>query len=236
MIAYGILNWNRDINPLFASIIKQEGQFIICTNTNKMNAANVHNVDAETSVSKSLNKIIDKANELGADHLFIIEDSIVVKDPTIFQKYLDMMKKFDLGLIFYGFDKANRIFNAKPNPCIYLKMKNDEEVIFNRFISSGCLLIDLKKNKEKFDENLQALEFEDYIFRCKTLGHIPFNGFYLDVNKSWECFERSPVGTLRTKSTEVMKADKAIMDANKIDNKLEFNVDKLFKYLIDKGY
>lgn len=235
-ILYSILNWNRDVNPLFGSILSPNNEYIICTNTNKISANNVYNIDADKSIAKSLNMIIDKAIELNTDYLFILEDDIKIKDNSVFQKYIDLMEQFQYGLIFYGFIKGNRIFNKRPNPCVQIKLKNNENIIFNRFISSGCLLIDLKKNKEKFNESLQVLEFEEYIFRCRTLGHIPFNGFYIDLNDSWNYIESIPCKGERNRSLELIKADKLIMDNLTVDNKLEFNVDKLFKHLIDKGF
>lgn len=235
-IALAILNWNRDVFPTLKSLEKFDGPVIICTNRKDRIDLTIDPrlvyVESSSNVAASKNLLINSANELGASYLFIIEDDVIVKDVSVFEKYIELMEKFKTGVVFYGFDRSNRILEGKPNPCIIIKLNEQgDELYANRHCCTSVFGIDLKNNKELFDPNILVMEHEEYLQRCADKKILPFNGFYFDIPRSWEYFDRQDVPTERIKTVEIAKMDRKYIDENKITLKLEVSADNLLAYV-----
>lgn len=240
MNVYSILNWNRDYKKTLESLLfakmTNDNKIILCTNQ-EVKSDEMIVIKADTNIAKSKNMIIKKARELGAEYLFMLEDDVLIKDPLVFDYYLDKMEKYGLGMINYGFNKAsNRVLKTIPNPSMIVKInENGEEEYFSRFPSSTLLILDLKKVEELFNENLLLYENEEFFQRCSQKGHHPFNGFYFDLPKSWQYFESTNEETMRVKNTALLNEDNKRMKEAKINIQYELDATKLLKFLQEKN-
>lgn len=238
---YAILNWNRDYKPTLESLNLKEGTpLILCSNTAEpVEGDGILHIDPHANISKSKNKIIDFAKEKypKAKYLFIIEDDVIVKDNSIFDKYIELMEKYELGVVFYGFDRTNTLFK-KPNPGLAVTVsKEGEEVWFNRFPCTSVIGFDLEKNNVKFNENLMMIEIDVYMQECANAKLIPYNGFYFDIQDSFKYFERQDIPTERLKTREAIAMDKKVLMDSKFEIVIESNADGLMKLLREKnGY
>lgn len=236
-IAVGILNWNRDASQTIGSLKGFAGKVIVCSNDVDIapllpEVESVKIIPCPENIAKAKNVIINSAREIGATHLFIIEDDIAVKDISVFEKYVELMNTFDIGLTFFGYTNANMVLDGKPNPCIIVKIdQSGSEICCNRHCCSAVFGIDLERNKLMFNEELLVMEHEEYLQRCTDAGVIPFNGFYIDLPESWKYFERLPVKTERVKTVELAKMDRKMMDDAKVVLHLESSADKFLAFV-----
>jgi hypothetical protein len=247
-IAYAILNWSRSAENTLMSL-PEGSDVILCSPSEEQwkdtsgvgeRLGEITYIDAFQNIAKSKNKIINFVKEMKKyDYLFIIEDDVIVKDTTIFQKYVDIMVKYDLGTIFYGFDKVNTLFDKVPNPGLIVTVSKDgkEEAWFNRFPCTSVIAFDLKRNDIKFNDNLLMIEMDVYLQDCANEKLIPYNGFYFDVPESWKYFERQDVPSERIKTREMIDQDKKYLADEGINLVIESNADGLIQLLKDKnGY
>ena len=231
---YGILSWNNDFAKTVGSLKTSPENIIVCTNVAVETSKNYNVIVADPSVAKSKNSIINRARELGADKLFILEDDIEVVDMSIFDKYISLMDVLNQGIIFYGYNstRENRVYNM-PNPSLIIRIGDTfGEMYFNRFIVTSCIGFDLVKNPLLFDEELKLLEITEYLQRCSDNGVIKTgNGFYADFPESWKFFNRIEVPNKRIKNQQMLHDDQVNLQKKKIQLKLDMVVDKLVDYL-----
>jgi hypothetical protein len=231
--AYGVLNWNNDCNVTLASIKADPTDIILCTNKRELyNVEGMNVIGAVPNVAASKNLIVKKARELRYDYLFILEDDVVVKDMSIFDRYVRVMNMLDQGFIMYGFHGGdNRVYH-RLNPAIMIRLNDDLEMYFNRLPCTACIGFNLNTNPLLFDEDYIMTELGDYLQRCSDSGVFKTgNGFYADCVKSDECFLRVDVPFKRVKTREMLDHDRKLMEEKKVQFKLEFNVDNLVNYL-----
>jgi hypothetical protein len=170
---------------------------------------NVYVIDAVQNIAQCKNKIIDKATELKANYLCIVEDDIILKDSTIANKYIEMMGTYDLGIAMYSFDNTNRAMGS-PNPSLKIKLDEDGNHIWvARQSCSSFWVIDLSRAPIlMFDEKSVLVESDIYLNCAADVKLIPFYGFYIDLPNSNQYFERLDAPTERIKGEEAVKADR----------------------------
>ena len=234
-IMFAVLSWNNDFTKTLESIKTSPENIIVCHNTNRSLAGTGYvTMAADSSVAKAKNSIINRARELGADKLFILEDDIEVIDMSIFDKYISIMDILNQGVIFYGYNstRENRVYNM-PNPSLIVRISPTfGELYFNRFIVTSCLGFDLAKNPLLFDEDLKLLEITEYLQRCSDNGVIRTgNGFHVDIPESWKFFNRIEVPNKRNKTPQMVQEDRQTLHKKNIQLKLDMIVDTLIVYL-----
>jgi len=239
----GILNWNRDLINVLNSLKNiNNTDIIICTNNVSKYITSNNNllynvIEASKKITTSKNNIIKKARELGYNYLFILEDDVIVKDTNVFNLYIEKMREYNLGYIYYGFHHDNnRLLGVKPNPSVEIRIDDFKKEIFTRFACSAVVGINLDTNNNLFDEDLWVIDLDEYIYRCHKNNNLsPFSaGFNIDINNSWNYFEydSSVKGSERFKSQELADMDKkSLNEKYKGEFNLEVNVDKLLKKL-----
>lgn len=235
-IIFGILNWTRQLDSSYEQL-QTLGKVILCSDkTYLQEPPNTTTICADPSVAASKNKIIQKARELGGDYLFLIEDDVTIVNPEVFNLYIAKMQKYNLGTIFYGFHESHsRVCGGVPNPCSIVRTSATEEEYIVRTPCDAVIGIDLKTNNLLFDERVQRLEFTEYIVRVKKANLIPFNGFFIDIPKSWEYFGRTDVPNIRTIDREILTADSKYLTEQKIENNLDSDINQILKYLAEKN-
>lgn len=231
---FGILNWNRDITQILESL--GQNDVIVSTNKDVNFAQSISTLKADPNIAKSKNDIIKAARECGYDYLVLMEDDISIIDPAATtQRYIEAMKRFGLGLMFYSYHKGNNcVMDGVKNTGIITKISEEEELHFCRFPCGAFMVIDLVNNQELFDEDLVCLELEEYCQRCANEKIVPFNGFFLDLPDSETLFRVTDRTKNRIKTKEAVDLDKKSLGEKKLELKLASNADELINWIVEK--
>ena len=123
-----------------------------------------------TGVAISKNQALQHLLDKGCDHIFLIEDDMIIKDPNIFQAYIDASKKSGIQHLMFGYHgPANKNGISKGKPCPRLVVDyGDFSLAFNQhcvgafcYYSRKCLedvgLID-EKFRNAFDHVSHSYE------------------------------------------------------------------------------
>ncbi|HAT65577.1 MAG TPA: hypothetical protein DCS66_13435 [Flavobacteriaceae bacterium] len=68
----------------------------------------------------------------GIDHMFIMEDDIIIKDENVFEKYIEASKKTGLKHLMYGYHGPANKRNGKPFPRKIVDYGDDVSIALNR--------------------------------------------------------------------------------------------------------
>jgi hypothetical protein len=184
------------------------------------------NIDNNVAISR--NFVLKYAKEHGYNYCFIIDDDVKILDKFIFKLYVNLMNKYKLPFVMYGFHNQNRVLGFRPNPAIIAKVSAGETACFSRFACNGVIGFKINEDLELFNEKLQILELQEYCNRHVKNKKIPFFGFFFDINESWKYFERHHCSTSRSKTQPQIESDiKEIGGAFNLDN----NADELINLL-----
>jgi GT2 family glycosyltransferase len=121
-------------------------------------------------VAAAKNRALSFLLEVGCDHIFLIEDDMFIKDPNIFQAYINASKKSGIQHLMFGYHgPANKNGVSKGEPCPRLVVNyGDFSLAFNQhcvgafcYYSRECLggvgLID-EKFRNAFDHVSHSYE------------------------------------------------------------------------------
>ena len=158
-------------------------------------------------VGKSKNILFKKALELNADHIFLIEDDIIIKNPDAFNAYVDASKKTGIQHFCFGYHgpaNKNGISGGKPSPR-YIVDYGDIKIAINMH-SVGAFCYYSKEVLEKvglIDEKfVNAFEHVEHSYRIAKGGYTTPYWNWADLANSIdyldeiECSEKS--STIRT--------------------------------------
>lgn len=193
---------------------------------------------ATENVYATKNVAINLAREKGAKYLFLIEDCVIVKDCSVFEQYVDLLKKWDALYASYSFcGPFNRVMNSKPNPGVILT--TDWGVLhFGKHFCDKFMVINVEKlGAERFNESMDSLSREEFSNRVKQKALQPFNGFFFDVIDSWKYFEDDiAAGTYFNPKIfqENAVKDSKYLKENNIELKIDFSVDTLVQWVKEK--
>jgi hypothetical protein len=231
---YAILNW--DINRIsntkkIISKLSNKDLLVASRFTNEYNVKyKISFTDENVSVSK--NKILTFAKDNNYDFCFILEDDLEIKDAFAFTRYINMMQKYNLSFIMYGYGtKVNCVLNGRPNPAVTIKTLSNDVINVNRFTCNQVMGFAISPVMLMFNEDLLCLESEALAKIASEWKQIPFNGFFFDIPDSWTYFGRVYVPTCRIKTPEAIQED-----LKKIGGplSLERNADMLIEYVKSK--
>lgn len=126
--------------------------------------------DVNMGVAKAKNNALQILLDQGCDHIFLIEDDMLIKDPNIFQAYINASKKSGIQHLMFGYHgPANKNGISKGKPCPRLVVDyGDFSLAFNQhcvgafcYYSRKCLedvgLID-EKFRNAFDHVSHSYE------------------------------------------------------------------------------
>lgn len=146
--------------------------------------------DVNLGVGKSKNKAMQHLLNCGCEHIFLIEDDIIVKDETVFQKYIDTAAASGLWHLMFGYHgPANK---KKSDNTVCPKAVVDygaHQVAFNHncvgafcYYHKGVL-----KNIGLMDEVFKnAWEHVEHSYRIVKAGLLPAYWWWPDVANSYE--------------------------------------------------
>jgi len=135
----------------------------------------------QLGVSKCKNLLLKKLIELGCEHLFIIEDDILI-EKGIFQEYIDTANTFGIYHLCYckcaGNEKTKYYEYKAPNGKSISLFKNPQGAFmyFHAKVLEKCGLLD--------EEYINAFEHIDYEYNLSQKGLIPPFWAFADVTNT----------------------------------------------------
>jgi GT2 family glycosyltransferase len=212
-IGIGILTRNRPeflnylletLKPCSSSI----DEHIIINDGNRIDLAEgctytniIHN-DTNLGVCKSKNKALKYLLEKDCDHIFLIEDDMLIKREDIFQAYIHLAQKSGLHHLMFGYHgPANKggISGGKPQPRLIIDYGDCKLALNPNCVGSFCYYTKESLNKVGlFDENFyQAFDHVEHTYRLSKAGFCTPYWWWPDLANSMdyideqECSEKS---------------------------------------------
>ena len=161
----------------------------------------IHNKQ-NLGVGKTKNKAFKYLLEQNCDHIFIIEEDIVIKDPTVFDKYIEArnvtgIQHFNFG--YHGPANKNNISGGKPCPRFVVDYGNIKVAINPASVGAFCYYTRevLEKVGLIDEEFLNAFDHVDHDYRIHRAGYStpywnwPDLANSMDYLDEIECSEKS---------------------------------------------
>jgi len=213
----GIITCNREdsFQKCLASIPPNAGDSFVIVNDGEP-YQNYSSVRGETVIQNPTNIGVCKSKNLAfrylldqnLDYIFLIEDDIVIKDPTVFQKYIDAYKETGIHHFSYGFHgPANKggVSHGTPQPRLVVNYPTNSICLNGACVGAFCFYTrECLKKVGLLDERFyQAFDHVEHTYRIAKAGMTTPYWWFADVNESWKyidevaCNEESSV--IRTK-------------------------------------
>mgnify|MGYP003110850055 CR=1 FL=1 len=132
-------------------------------------------------------------DKCGIDHLFIMEDDIIIKDENVFEKYIETSKQTGLKHLMYGYhgpaNKAGCKSKGAPQPRKIIDYGNDVSVALNRHCVGAFTYYHRSVIKDVgINDNfyVNAWEHVDHSFQIVKKGYLPAYWWWPDVAKSYD--------------------------------------------------
>jgi GT2 family glycosyltransferase len=127
-------------------------------------------------VGKSKNILFKKALSLGCEHIFIIEDDIVIKNPNVFNEYINARNLTGIQHFCFGYHgpaNKNGISGGKPCPRYIIDYGKVKIAINTHSVGAFCYYSkEVLKKVGIIDENYtNAFEHVDHSYRIAKAGY-----------------------------------------------------------------
>ncbi len=158
---------------------------------NKVDFKYIHNSE-NIGVGKSKNKLFKYLLDQDCEHIFIIEDDIVVRDKNIFSKYIEARYKtgiqhFNFG--YHGPANRNNVSKGTPAPRYIFDYGDDVKIAINMH-SVGAFCYYSREVLQKVglidEEYLNAFEHVDHDYRIAKEGYCTSYWNWPDLANSYE--------------------------------------------------
>ena len=226
------------IETLESLDVDMKDVIIFGSNDQSSNECEYVKTTEDNSLAKYKNDAIKYARKNKYEYVFLIENDIVIKNNHIFDEYIALMDKYDLGMVFYGYyGPMNYAMNNIPNPALSVKDGDTHIQDFIRIPIDAFIGINLNKNDLLFDVKFHVMEFNEYLKRCGESKIIPFDGFYFEVVKSYDMIGYCSQGILPKNITkENIESDNKYVKDNgeKFILKMSSNVNEVLDYLKER--
>lgn len=197
-IGIGIVTCNRDefLDNLIKSlpediytVIVNDGDVMSWEHIDNTKVNDYHFNAENLGVGKSKNILFRKLMEKGFEHIFIIEDDMLIKDKGVFDKYIHTAEVGGLKHLMYGYHgPANKTLH-RPSPRFIVPYTDNVSVAFNQHcVGSFCyyestVIEEVGLNDEKFNN---AWEHVEHSYRISKAGYIPAYWNWPDVANSYD--------------------------------------------------
>lgn len=223
--AYYILNWNRDVKDVKKLATKLiNGDIFVYTNQIdkwKTVGCITETMVADTSIAITKNMMLNHAIDNDYEVAIVVEDDLIIKDKKIIDKYINMMKKYDLPIIGYGYDNPiNLILDTKPSPIMNIHDGQDK-ISINRTLGTSLVIFKIFKGMTMFNEDAKVMEMSIYLDELSNQGHWEFRGFVFDIFQSERAFCRLKTPTIRNKTKDLYEHDKKLHTFGKTNNVID---------------
>jgi len=170
----------------------------------------VYQNDTNLGVGKSKNKAMQHLLNCDCEHIFLIEDDIIIKNSLVFEKYIDTACQTGLWHLMFGYHgPANKNEHKFPNPRLVVEYSDECKVAFNlHCVGAFCyyhrgVLTNIGRMDEQYKN---AWEHVDHSFQIAKKGLLPAYWWWPDVANSCDyldelaCSEES--STIRWEDAE----------------------------------
>jgi GT2 family glycosyltransferase len=153
-------------------------------------------------VGKSKNLLFKKALELNADHIFLVEDDIIMKNPEVFNEYIKARNLTGIQHFCFGYHgpaNKNGISGGKPCPRYIIDYGNVKIAINMHSVGAFCYYTrEVLEKCGLIDENFHnAFEHVEHSYRIAKDGYTTPYWNWADLANSMEyldeieCSEKS---------------------------------------------
>lgn len=168
------------------------------------------NNEKNSGVAKSKNNALKYLLEKNCDYFFLIEDDMIIKDPTVFQQYIEAYKVSGIQHFNYGpgspfnrkqtiqnFDLHNRHLldeKTEPNPKLIVDYKTCKIALYEHTVAMFSFFTKRVLNKVGFvpEEYPNCWEHVDHTYQIIKAGcHPPF-WWFADLANSHDLLEEAP--------------------------------------------
>lgn len=146
-------------------------------------------------VAKSKNYALKHLLDNGCDHIFIIEDDMLIKDPNIFQKYIETSKKTGIQHLMFGYHgPANKkgISGGSPAPRVVINYGDDTSLALNEHCVGAFCYYSRKslENCGLIDERFgNAFDHVSHSYELSLKGYSTPYWWWADVANSTDYIE-----------------------------------------------
>lgn len=202
-IGVGIITCDREkfFKACLKSVVSSKADIIVAVNDGRPLDSNIPYIKKINAIQHTSNKGVGVSKndamkylvQAGCEHIFLIEDDILVKDPDIYHKYINAAKKSGIWHMMYGYHgPANKYPDKRPNPRKLIKYDDNVTIALNRHcVGAFCYYHkNLLKHVGYMDETfVNAWEHVEHSYRCVKAGLLPGYWWWPDVACSTELLE-----------------------------------------------
>lgn len=167
---------------------------------------NPHNLGVAKSKNKALKYLIDK----GCDNLFLIEDDMLIKDPTVFQQYVHASKVSGIQHFNYGpgspFNRKQTIQNfdlhnrheldehSDPNPKLIVEYPTCKIALYEHTVAMFSFFTKNVIDRVGYfpEEYDRCWEHVDHTYQIIKAGYHPPFWWFADLANSHELITEAP--------------------------------------------
>lgn len=149
-----------------------------------------HN-NVNLGVGKSKNILFRYLLDSGCDHIFLVEDDIVIKKPDVFQKYIELrnvtgIQHFNFG--YHGPANRGNVSKGVPSPRYIIDYGVTQLAINANSVGAFCYYTkEVLQNVGLIDEDYtNAFEHVDHDYRIFKAGYSTPYWNFPDLANSWE--------------------------------------------------
>lgn len=150
---------------------------------NKVNELIINQKNLGVGASK--NAILRSLIQAGCDHLFVVEDDIILKSPDIFNKYIQCAQDTGLQHLMYGYHGPANLDPAtgQPKPRLYIDYKNTRLALNTHCVGAFCYYSrKVIKEVGYIDEHFKnAWDHLEHSYRIAKAGFIPAYWWWPDL-------------------------------------------------------
>ena len=199
-IGLGIITCDREdfFKKCYKSIPTKLVDVLVAVNDGKKlkgKYPRAHLIEHKTnmSVGVSKNDAFKYLLEHDCEHIFLIEDDIVIKNPAVFKQYINAANETGLQHLMYGYHgNANKVdyeSGGKPNPRVVIEYNNDIKIALNaNCVGAFCYYHkDLLDKIGLIDETyVNAWEHIDHSYSAVKQGLLPGYWYWPDIANSYD--------------------------------------------------
>lgn len=172
-------------------------------------------------VAKAKNYCLELLMNSGCDHIFLIEDDMYIRNPSVFAKYIEASKAS--GIQHFNFSQHGRMNKVNgfgdPNPRMIVNYGESSVALYPHcvgafsYYSRKCL-----ETVGLMDESYyNACEHVDHTYEIIKAGMHPPFWYFADIDKSWEYI-----------GDEEWSIEKSTISCNPEHKKMMDEADKIF--------
>lgn len=165
--------------------------------------------EVNLGVGKSKNKALQHLLDKGCKYIFLIEDDMIIKDHSVFDRYIIAHKESGIHHFNYGpgspfnrkqaiqFDLHNRHLldqHSAPNPKLIVEYRNAKIALYEHTVAMFSFFTrESLETAGLIDEEFyNAWEHVDHTYRIIKAGMHPPFWWFADIANSWEYLTEAP--------------------------------------------